>query len=181
MTEVFFTKNNSFASKYALTGSRQFTTANQTPETTSSFFTDTCVVGDTYQLRVADVNTTSVGFISAYAVDVQQIGTSALVGITSPSTSRVTTSTTLSVLTGQSVVVLVDASSAAVTITLPLASSASNSTVQIKKIDSSANVVTVARSGADTIDGATSYFGLSAQYKANGFAADSSNSFWGIF
>ena len=181
MTEVFFTKNNSFASKYALTGSRQFTTANQNPETTSSFFTDTCVVGDTYQLRVADVNTTATGFISAYAVDVQQIGTSALVGITSPSTSRVTTSTTLSVLTGQSVVVLVDASSAAVTITLPLASSASNSTVQIKKIDSSANLVTVARSGTDTIDGATSYVGLNAQYKANGFAADSSNSFWGIF
>ena len=181
VTDTFFTKNSLFTNKYALASSRQFAAANTNPETTTSFFTDTCVVGDTYQLRIADTNTNAVGFISAYAIDVQQVGTSAIVGIAAPSTTRVTASAAISVSTGQSVVVLVDASSAPVTITLPLASASSNATVQVKKVDSSANLVTVARSGTDTIDGLASYTGLSAQYKAVGFAADSSNSFWGIY
>lgn len=50
-----------------------------------------------------------------------------------------------------------DASSAGFTATLPAAATTANgATVYIKKTDSSANAVTIARTGSDTIDGATS-------------------------
>jgi len=60
-----------------------------------------------------------------------------------------------------------DATTAGFTITLPAASGAANGTIGqffvIQKIDSTANVVTIARAGADTINGAVSK-ALSAQY-----------------
>lgn len=60
-----------------------------------------------------------------------------------------------------------DATSAGFTITLPAASGSVNGTIGqffvIQKIDSTANVVTIARAGADTINGAASK-ALSAQY-----------------
>lgn len=51
--------------------------------------------------------------------------------------------------------ILVDATSGAITITLPAASTATNKVLTVKKIDSSANTVTVAPNAAETIDGAT--------------------------
>ncbi len=51
--------------------------------------------------------------------------------------------------------ILVDATSGAITITLPAASTATNKVLTVKKIDSSANTVTVAPNEAETIDGAT--------------------------
>lgn len=57
-----------------------------------------------------------------------------------------------------------DATSGAITITLPAANSSNGQFFFIKKIDSSANSVTVSRAGSDTIDGATS-FTLATQYK----------------
>lgn len=50
-------------------------------------------------------------------------------------------------------VVLVDATSAPVTITLPTAASASRRTFIVKKVDATANAVTIDPNGAETIDG----------------------------
>ena len=60
---------------------------------------------------------------------------------------------------------LANATSGAVVLTLPLANSAPAMTLTVKKTDSSANTVSVARTGTDTIDGATSV-AISAQYGA---------------
>jgi hypothetical protein len=62
-------------------------------------------------------------------------------------------------------VVFADATSGNVTVTLPAASGVAGYRFFIKRIDSSANTVTIARSGSDTIDGATS-FTLDLQYTA---------------
>lgn len=60
-------------------------------------------------------------------------------------------------------VVLVDASGGAVTITLPAADLHSGRIYDVKKIDSSANAVTVDGNGSETIDDATTQT-LSSQY-----------------
>ncbi len=52
--------------------------------------------------------------------------------------------------------ILADASSAAITVTLPDPASYPDEALSIKKIDSSANAVTVAPHGSETIDGAAS-------------------------
>lgn len=57
-----------------------------------------------------------------------------------------------------------DATSGAFTITLPAASASNGQTFWFKKIDSSANAITITRAGSDTIDGATTYV-LSTQYQ----------------
>lgn len=57
-----------------------------------------------------------------------------------------------------------DATSGAITLTLPAASSFVGQMFWFKKIDASANAVTISRAGSDTIDGATTYV-LSTQYK----------------
>ena len=51
-------------------------------------------------------------------------------------------------------VLLVDATSGAVTVTLPAAASSIGMRLIVKKIDASANAVTIDGSGAETIDGA---------------------------
>jgi hypothetical protein len=58
---------------------------------------------------------------------------------------------------------LCDATSAAFAVTLPAANVSSGREFIIKKIDASANAVTVTRAGTDTIDGATTY-ALSTQH-----------------
>jgi len=60
-------------------------------------------------------------------------------------------------------VVLVDATGGVVTITLPAVSGIVRRRYTIKKIDSSANAVTIDGNGAETIDGATTQ-NLAAQY-----------------
>lgn len=60
-------------------------------------------------------------------------------------------------------VVKVNAASGAVTYTLPSAASSTNRIVSVQKVDSSANAVTVAASGADTVNGAASQ-AISAQW-----------------
>lgn len=64
-----------------------------------------------------------------------------------------------------------DATSAGFTVTLPLAANYQYKKYCIKKIDSSANIVTIARSGSDTIDGATTKT-LTAQYNAITLVSD---------
>jgi hypothetical protein len=73
---------------------------------------------------------------------------------------RITSSTTLSV---DDATVLVDASGGAVTVTLRPARECEQKRVTIKKVDSSANAVTIDADGSETIDGATAK-SLASQY-----------------
>ena len=71
--------------------------------------------------------------------------------------------------------VLADATAGAITVTLPAATGNEARVIHVKKIDVSANAVTVARAGSDTIEGATTY-ALPAQFNSitvysNGSAA----------
>ena len=68
--------------------------------------------------------------------------------------------------------VLADASSEAITITLP--SPSNNAIVNVKKIDSSANVVTVEPNGSETIDGSSSKT-IDTQYESYTFISDGTN------
>lgn len=72
----------------------------------------------------------------------------------------------------------VDATGGAVTVTLPAATNTSK-LFSVKKVDSSANTVTIARAGSDTIDGATSYV-LNVQYEAIDVIANGTAS-WYLF
>lgn len=70
--------------------------------------------------------------------------------------AAITTVTANYTITADDYTVLSDATSGAITITLPAASALTNRLFNIKKIDSTGNTVTIAPSGADTIDGSTS-------------------------
>ena len=70
--------------------------------------------------------------------------------------------------------ILADASGGAITITLPNPAAYPNYEVMIKKIDSSANAVTIAPHGTETIDGASSLT-LSSQNDAKRLRSDGSN------
>ena len=70
--------------------------------------------------------------------------------------------------------VLADASSGAFTVTLPAPSE--GDAVAVKKIDSSANDVTIATPGAETIDG-HSTITISAQFASRDFVSDGTNYF----
>jgi hypothetical protein len=85
--------------------------------------------------------------------------------------STVTTNTTLS---SAYYTVLVDATSGNITITLDAASGNTRRIYVVKKIDATANTVTIARSGSDTIDGATSKV-LSSQYSGYVIQSNGSN------
>jgi hypothetical protein len=87
------------------------------------------------------------------------------------------TKTTSYTITGSDTVIFADASSGAVTITLPVASGLSGYRFYVKRIDNSANTVTIARSSTDTIDGMTS-FTMDMQYTA--VALISNGSAWYI-
>jgi hypothetical protein len=67
------------------------------------------------------------------------------------------------IVSGTDVVILANATAGAVTITLPSAASSAGYKFDIKRIDSTGNACTIARSGTDTIDGGTSLT-LSVQY-----------------
>jgi hypothetical protein len=67
--------------------------------------------------------------------------------------------------------IAVSASSGPVTITLPPAATQKGLLIYVKKTDSSANAVTVARSSSDTIDGDTTAV-LNSQYTSVGFVSD---------
>lgn len=74
-------------------------------------------------------------------------------------------------LTASDYLVLVDATAAAVTVDLPPAASKEGYQIVVKKIDASANVVTVDASASETIDGATTK-DLSSQYESVTVASD---------
>lgn len=70
--------------------------------------------------------------------------------------------------------ILADASAGPLTITLPSASTAANQEIVVKKIDSSANVVTVDPNASETWDGASNKV-LSTQYAVANGQCDGSN------
>lgn len=73
--------------------------------------------------------------------------------------------------------ILVDASGGAVTVSLPAASSEPGRLVHVKKIDASANAVTVDAAGADLIDGSGTVV-LAAQYDAVRLVSDGVSAWW---
>lgn len=76
-------------------------------------------------------------------------------------------------------IILVDTSGGAVTVTLPLASGLKTKVFTIKKNTSSANNITIARSGSDTIDGATSKTVSGTSYEYTRLVSDGSN-WWSV-
>ena len=76
-------------------------------------------------------------------------------------------------ITGTDVVVFADATSGNVTITLPAASGVAGYRFYVKRIDNAGNTCTIARTGADTIDGLTS-LSLDLQYTSVGVVSNGS-------
>jgi hypothetical protein len=79
-------------------------------------------------------------------------------------TAGITTKTANYTATANDFTIIVDATAGAVTITLPAASSNAGRIYNIKKIDASANSVTIDPNGAELIDGAAT-FGNTTQYR----------------
>lgn len=70
--------------------------------------------------------------------------------------SRVTVTTTSTLATTQCGLLLIDATAASIVLTLPASGSASDdASYSLRRIDSTANTVTVQRAGADTVEGGT--------------------------
>lgn len=88
-------------------------------------------------------------------------------------TETVVTKTTAYTATTGDNTILCNATSAAFTITLPAASGNSGIKYNIKKIDSSANVITIDADGSETIDGALTLT-LSSQYDSYTIQCDGS-------
>lgn len=85
--------------------------------------------------------------------------------------SSTTTNVTLDATYG---ILLVDASSGNKTITVPTASTFTNRRFIVKKIDSSANTVTLTRSASNTIDGGNTYV-LTTQWQFTTIVSDGTN------
>jgi len=99
--------------------------------------------------------------------DVTILGTMQAKGIKRQVTT--TTNSTYAVATTDHIV-LADATSGAITVNLPAASTTGRELV-VKKVDSSANAVTIDGNGAETIDGATTQV-ISVQYDAVKIVSD---------
>lgn len=95
----------------------------------------------------------------------------------SDATFATSTQTSNYTITGTDVVVFANAASGNVTITLPLAASFGGYRFYVKRIDSSGNTVSIARSGSDTIDGQTSVT-VAAQYDS--YTVVSNGTLWYI-
>lgn len=76
----------------------------------------------------------------------------------------ITRTATVTLNSGSPLMELCDATSAAFTVTLPSANASLGQMYTIKKIDASANAVTISRAGSDTIEG-NATVALSAQYQ----------------
>ncbi|PLX66004.1 MAG: hypothetical protein C0602_12795 [Denitrovibrio sp.] len=92
-----------------------------------------------------------------------------------PDNIRTKTVTASSTLRGQERFVIADASAGTITLTLPHVDRAIGESVTVKKIDSSANTVTV-RSNGCTMDGAST-FDLTSQWEYAAFASDGNDWF----
>jgi len=79
--------------------------------------------------------------------------------------AELVTSVTTTHTAGSETVMLCDATSGAFTVTLPASAGVANRRYSIKKIDSSANAVTIQGNGAETIDGSNT-ISLNVQNKS---------------
>lgn len=84
-----------------------------------------------------------------------------IIGLTIPNGAALDTTSVVTVINnttaGNDSTILVDATSSPITITLPAASTKTNYFYRIKKIDASANAITIALNGLDTLDGETTW------------------------
>lgn len=87
-----------------------------------------------------------------------------------------TTSITSDVTANIGDVILSDASGGPITITLPPVANAIHNKIRVKKVDSSANIITIDGDGADTIDGNTT-ISLTVQYESYTLISDGSEWF----
>jgi hypothetical protein len=123
---------------------------------------------------------------STPATPLQVNGTASMtalgVGTTSPQTTlqvngsmsaRISTQSSNYTMTASDFAILANASNAAITITLPAASTAAGMMVHVKKIDGTLNLVNVAASGSDKIEGKSSD-SLSKKYKSLTLISDGS-------
>lgn len=91
------------------------------------------------------------------------------------SISALTTISSLTTLSASSGYVLCNAGSGAFVVNLPAASARKR--LHLKKIDASANAITVTPNGADTIEGAATYL-LNAQYKSITIYSDGTSTWY---
>lgn len=82
-------------------------------------------------------------------------------------------------VTATDYIVTIDATGGNVTVTLPAASTSVGQMYRFKRLDGTGNAVTIARAGADTIDGATSV-AMTAQYQSKDVACLTAAT-WGVF
>ena len=73
--------------------------------------------------------------------------------------------------------ILANSTGGALTVTLPLAATMTGRVVTVKRVNGGGNNVTIARSGSDTLDGATSLT-LSSQYQSYTLQSDGSAGWW---
>ena len=124
------------------------------------------------------VNTGTAGQMSYYAGSVAAVSPSA--AITTDGTHitslayKTNTYTANHTITTSEIVVLCNANSAGFTVTLPDATVAVNNVFFIKKTDSSSNLVTIATTSSQTIDGSTTVT-LSTPYSSREVVSDGSN------
>ncbi len=154
------------------TDSLYFTITTGTTRKKVAIYNDASgATGDTYY-RDSSGNFVRLGIGSTGQVLKVASGLPAWGSVSSGFATSTQTGTSYTVTTTDTVV-FADATSNNVTITLPAASGVAGYRFYIKRIDSSGNTVTIARSGSDTIDGMTS-FTLDLQYTAFGVVSNGS-------
>lgn len=163
------------------------TTDDDSANTRSNVTISTSGLG-TMATQNANNVTISGGTIQNVALTLDSLN-STPIGNSSPSTAVFTTMSTSGLyativtktsgytLTTTDFTVLGNASTGAFTLTLPTAVNASGQIYTLKKVDSSANAVTISTTSSQTIDGLSSY-ALSYQYQ--GLQVQSTNSNWVI-
>jgi hypothetical protein len=140
-------------------GSKLYFTPSSTRQTVATYNDASGATGDMYY-RDSSGNFVRLGIGSSGQV--LQVA-SGLPAWNSINTTPISTQTASYTLTVSDSIILADATSASLTITLPAASSFNGYRFTVKRIDNSANTVTLGRTGSDLIDGATSYT-LDQQY-----------------
>lgn len=93
---------------------------------------------------------------------------------------RTQTKSTNYTLLNADLVILADATSAAFTLTLPAANANSGQVYQIKKIDSTVNLVTIARAGSDTFEGGATSIAILTQFDSYTIVSDGTSK-WYVF
>jgi hypothetical protein len=128
------------------------------------------------------INAGSEGFTfssnSAQRVAIAADYTTTTLAVSGSMSTALSTQTSTYSVTNNDSVILADATLGAFTVTLPTAVGCAGREYRFKKVDSSANAVTIGTSSSQTIDGASTY-SLSTQYAHVQVVSDGSN--WAAF